>query len=343
MKVALITTTINVPRVLELYRAFADTGSPLPVDTGFFVAADQRTPDAAYDFCKTIGARIISPAEQARWRCSELLQWNNDSRRNIALLEALAWGAEIIVSIDDDMIPVSPDFFHRIRTALLNPFSGLELSSRSWLDTGQLTVPPARARGLPLVKPLSTDVGFVTGARVGAMQGTILGVPDADALVAGSSAPRVAGVHEVLRHGFVVGLDTPTVFNSQITAFRRELAPAFAQFYRWQSRNTDMFAAVLMRRIMRDRGLYTFFGPPMAYHARAWRDPRLDLQAEMFGIWHIAEFDTWLRGLVIPRGDNVVVTARYVYGLAAKELPWWPAELLAVTDAWCDDCEEAMK
>lgn len=346
MKIALITTTINVPRVLELYREIDDKSARylVPVEpTQFFVAGDEKTPAAADRFCRDLGyCTYLSLEAQSKWKLSSLIGFNNDSRRNFALLEALRWGAEIIVSVDDDMIPVDRDFFHLVRTTLLNPFSGLKLSSRSWLDTGQHTVPPARARGLPLTKPLATDVDFVVGVPVGVMQGTILGVPDADALVAGSAAPRVTGVDEVLRAGFVVGLDTPTVFDSQVTAFCRELAPAFAQFYRWQQRNTDIFASVLMRRIMRGRGLYTHFGPPMAYHARAWRHPLSDLKAELFGLERIAEFSAWLEGLVIRGGASVLEATRSIYKQAPLDLPWWPDGLAEVTAAWCDDCEEAM-
>ena len=36
-----------------------------------------------------------------------LTGWNTDRRRNFALLEALKWGADLIVSVDDDMIPMN--------------------------------------------------------------------------------------------------------------------------------------------------------------------------------------------------------------------------------------------
>ena len=47
MKTALITTTINVPRVLELYRK-------LDSEARFFVALDQKTPPEAYEFCNNL-------------------------------------------------------------------------------------------------------------------------------------------------------------------------------------------------------------------------------------------------------------------------------------------------
>lgn len=110
-----------------------------------------------------------------------------------------------------------------------------------------------------------------------------------------SKAPRVLGATDILRNGFVVHPEAFAVFNSQATAFRRELAPAFAQFYNHQGRNTDIFASLLMRRIMREKNFYTYFGPPMAYHARTPRPLFKDLKAEMWGMEHIAEFADYLR------------------------------------------------
>ena len=96
MKTALITTTINVPRVLELYRK-------LDPDVRFFVAGDMKTPhDETTELCDWIGnCDFISQLRQTRknYEHSELIGWNTDSRRNIALLEALKWGADLIVSM----------------------------------------------------------------------------------------------------------------------------------------------------------------------------------------------------------------------------------------------------
>src|SRR5262245_60222898 len=105
MNIALITTTINVPRVLKHYRAIGP-------DVRFFVAGDIKTSQAAYNLCDSIPDCIAGrPTSQDGWACSELIGWNSIQRRNVALLEAVRWGAEIIVSIDDDNIPTKRDYF----------------------------------------------------------------------------------------------------------------------------------------------------------------------------------------------------------------------------------------
>jgi hypothetical protein len=294
MKIALITTTINVPTVLKLYRKLAP-------DVRFFVAGDvlpnSQLHSHIVDLCDELGDCEYYDDSRQRalnYKCSELLGWKNDSRRNIALLEAVKWGAETIISVDDDMIPSSGSVS---RWNLTNwTFSGLQLSeSQHWLDIGWFTQPPAPQRGVPVQGGIpSTASSFVVDAKIGAAQGIILGVPDTDAITAIDHGPFILGATDILRNGFVVHPQAYSVFNSQFTAFQRELAPAFAQFYTHQGRNTDIFASMLMRRVMADRQLYTYFGPPFGFHARKARPLLNDLKAEMYGMEHIADFADYL-------------------------------------------------
>ena len=112
MKTALIFTTINVPTVLNLYRAHDP-------DVRFFVAFDKKTPMEAYEYLYDFpNCEILEQCVDSYWKCSELIGWNTISRRNIALLEALKWGADVVVTIDDDNIPLTSDYFHDFRSAL---------------------------------------------------------------------------------------------------------------------------------------------------------------------------------------------------------------------------------
>ncbi len=298
MKIALITTTINVPHVLELYRK-------LDPDVRFFVALDKKSVDLGDWAGEDEKMRLIPPAAQEQYEHSELIGWNTDSRRNIALLEALKWSAEIIVSIDDDMIPTQSEFVPA--DVFEFGFSGLQLGKPGyWFDAGLFTVPPARQRGLP---PANYDVAwepdFVVDAKIGAWQGIILGVPDTDAVTAIHASPKVLGASDILRNGFVVHPQAYAVFNSQIVCFRRELAPAFAQYYFAQKRNTDIMASMLMRRIMQEHRLYTYFGPPAFFHARTPRPLFNDLRAEMYGLEHIAAYADYLQRAPLPDASVV--------------------------------------
>ena len=332
MRTALITTTVNVPTVLALYRK-------LGPDVRFFVALDKNTPEAAVNFCQydIPNCEVLYIQDQQKWRCSELLAWNNDSRRNIALLEAVRWGADIIVSIDDDMIPVDIDFFERIEMTLSEPFSGLQLGAdRGWFDAGQFTFPAARQRGLPHYE-ISNGYSHAMDVQIGAMQGIILGVPDTDAGTAMRDKPFIKSATDILRNGFVVDPNAKAVFNSQITAFRRELAPCFAQFYKWQSRNTDIFASLVMRRVMRERGLYTYFGPPTGFHNRSERDPRKDLEAEAWGMDNIVAFERCLNETDLHAGDSVAAHTAYLYDAVAGQTGIVSVDMLGAVFAFLDD------
>lgn len=314
MRVALITTTVNVPRVLELYRNIAGFAAECG-RIKFFVAGDKNTPREAYEFVLGLGrcGTVCLPESGYQYKCSELLGWNNDSRRNIALLEAVKWGAEIIVSVDDDMLPLGDDVFKQFECALMRPFSGLELGSPgNWFDAGCYTIPQARQRGLPFGCAIDNSGSFVCDAQVGAMQGIILGTPDTDVVTMLASGPSIVGVTDILRNGFVVDPEAKAVMNSQFTAFRRELAPCFAQFYKWQHRNTDIFASLIMRRVMREMNLYTYYGPPMGFHARTPRDSLKDLKAEMWGLERVERFATYLDRKPLS-GASVMENVRAIY------------------------------
>lgn len=323
MKTAIITTTINVPTVLEIY-AKSDR------DCLIIVAGDKKTPPKAEYFiaekCGPVGRThylSVEIQQDLGYRSSELTGWNTDSRRNIALLEAIRSKAPVIVSIDDDMVGygyVTGDFFLLIDT----PFSGVQMGyPRKWFNACELTIPPSKARGLPIDTGFDAIPSWVCGVDVGAVQGTILGVPDTDAPTAITNTPYIHSATDILKEGIVAHPECFSVFNSQLTGFRAELAPAFAQFYKQQGRNTDIFASVLMRRIMKEKGLYTLYqSSPSGFHARRPRSLFNDLKAEMCGLEHIKKFAEvldatpltgtyivdWCRTLMSAANKNGVLT-----------------------------------
>lgn len=335
MKVALVTTTINIPTVLALYARAA----PAAHEFSMFVAGDKKTPPETQEFCDNLPNCHYVMGDG--YLHSELIGWNTDSRRNIAVLEALRAGAELIVSVDDDMVPLGWGFFDNFIHLFEHSYFGLCAGTPGqWFDHGQFTYSPARARGLPLLPTHNTTFTHVAGAGIGAAQGIILGVPDTDATTAIISKPFTHGTSDILRTGFVVHPHAYSVFNSQLTAFRREFAPAFAQFYNGQGRNTDIYASLIMRRVMRDNGMHVHYGLPMGFHARQARPLINDLKAEMWGVEHVIEFAQWLDGLDLS-GGGVIDSVRLVYWLM-NELPWMPPIVRDAGLAWIKDCESVL-
>ena len=340
MKTALITTTINVPTVLALYRKLGPSGK-------FFVAADHKTPREAYEFCADIpDCEIYSPERQKEcgYECSELLGWSTITRRNIALLEALKWGAELIVTIDDDNIPCgvlkAGAFvgFHDIFEVGKN-WHGLQTNGlRGWFDPGNLLVPQIKHRGYPSSVLSTGSIVPITDARIGVAEGLIIGDADMDAVTRIASHPAAYGVSEVGRAGVVVDpRKTWTVFNTQNTAYLRELAPAMGCFPQL-GRYDDIYASLLTQKIMRTRGLCVHFGQPLVWQERNAHDLLKDLAAEKWGAEHILEFVDYLERTPIQGIHSVTDDCRDLMA----NCPIFSDDLKEVAEAWYNDVERVL-
>lgn len=311
MKTALITTTINVPTVLELYRQHGP-------DVAFFVAGDRKSPhDDIVQMLAKLDGQVFyfQPENQTDWKCSGFIGWNSIQRRNIALLEAVKWGADIIVSIDDDNIPLGryntswDNYFNSFGQVLapslaergdVTAFRGIKVSSPTgWFDVGQLLDPIAPHRGFPIsVDGSKYEVSHVTNGKVGVAAGMCLGDPDISAVTRIASGPVVHRVSELLNAGIVVDPKTWTVFNSQNTAFIRELAPAFFMLP-GVGRYDDIYASLIMQRVMRERNLHVHFGKPFVWQQRNAHNLVKDLAGEIDGMANIEQFARYLDRQVI--------------------------------------------
>lgn len=339
MKTALITTTINIPSVLALYRRFDPSAS-----VRFFVAVDKKTPASAISFCDSLGNCEVT--HYTNYKCDSIIGDNSIQRRNIALLEALKWGADIIVSVDDDNIPIDPNYFVKFESLFTWPRSNLAFgrpmpfdglcahSVNNWFDPGQFLSPPATHRGFPSQIVPETYFESITGAKIGVAAGMVLGDPDTSAVERIARSPRVSGVSEILKAGIVVHPTTHTVFNSQNTAIIRELAPAWAM---WSGvgRYDDIFASLIVQRVMRERNYYVHFGRPFTYQERNKHDLTRDLAGELWGMQKIAHIAAALDETNLPR-VSVAEDTRRLFEAIGHLLPpiTTQAEL-----AFLEDCE----
>lgn len=342
MKIALITTTINIPHVLKLYRACGP-------DVAFFVAGDQKTPhDGVEQLADEVGGyfRYLAPDQQTQWACSDLIGWNTKSRRNIAMLEALKWGADTVVVVDDDNIPMSTDYFDRFEMALGSTFSGPAVGEpASWFDYGQWQFPrdggaPVVQRGFPQ-QILSRDpVNSVVDARVGVAQGVVIGDPDTSAVDRMSRRPVVHQISELLKAGVVVNPTAKTVFNSQNTAVVRELAPCFLLPTHLWDRYDDIFMSLITQRVMREKGFHLHVGPPLVWQARNPHNDLRDLKSEIWGMEHIVEFAKVLDDMDLGQAP-VVNQVRLIFS-RLKNCTWMPPGVSELGLAWCEDVEKVL-
>jgi hypothetical protein len=335
MKCALICTTINVPTVLELYRQHGP-------DVRFFVTGDKKTPQAAYDFCDAIPNCVAGrETSQIGWKCSELIDWNCIQRRNIALLEAIKWGADIIVSVDTDDFPTMPDHFEQIENALAQPFNGLELRANSgWVDPGSLIEPPTSHRGMPV----RLDRFYVHPAinrKVGVVASTVLGSCDLAAIDRLVGTPKRSVASELARSGVIVDPACNwTIFNSEAVAYCRELAPAM-MVLSFVGRFDDLFASLICQRIMKDSGYVTRLGPPAVWHEREDRDILKDLQGEVWGMSHIEGFAAFLEDVAFIADDTIAQRVRGIYKSAERNKVL-PPQTIEAALAFLDDMESIL-
>lgn len=337
MKIALITTTINVPRVLALYRKHGP-------GVEMFVTGDVKTPaDAILKFCLDHGIQYCGGTTHGNYESIELIGPNSIQRRNFALLEALKWGAEIIVSVDDDNIPLDEHYFYDITNRLwdtaIAKFNGLRASSPTgWFDVGSLLIPQASHRGFPHAKIAAPTFDHVVDARCGVVAGTCMGDPDISAATRIVNGPTVHAVSEVLRAGVVVDpKQTTTVFNSQNTAFIRELAPAMFMLP-FVGRFDDIYASLICQRVMREHNYYVHFGKPFCWQQRNQHDLLKDLRGEVDGMSNIVGFAQWLDDLTLG-ADPVLDLVRYIWLEASRGGTCMPAATIKAALAWCDDCQ----
>lgn len=350
MKTALVLTTINVPRVLALYRAYGP-------DVHFFIAGDRKSDDEAItNFLIDIPNHSyygIDLQHSMYPKLSALLGENCIQRRNIATLEAVKWGADVIVMIDDDNIPMSAGYFSTFESCFGQNafkrdwlFAGLKATSPSgWFDVGQLLQPAAEHRGFPYTKRAQPSFEGSTNVKVGVAAGICMGDPDIGAVERIANGPIVHGVSEILRSGVVTDPnETWTVFNSQNTAFIRELAPAMFMLPGC-GRYDDIFASLICQRVMREKGLHVHFGRPFVWQQRNKHDLTKDLVMEIMGMQHIEALAEHLNsdilgGVLTQRGTSFD-RARTIFALLRNHKTI-PASAVEAALVWCGEIEKVL-
>jgi len=159
MKVAIITTTIYVPKALQKYAANAKQFGHS--DVLFVVTADKKTPKGmqiwlygmvtiseTQTFCEELQiqsgytVKYLSVDEQLEYlqgypELGQHLPWNCIQRRNISLLYAYQQNADVIITIDDDnfIIDGGTSDFIGSHLRIAKPFDLAELSTNTnWFN-----------------------------------------------------------------------------------------------------------------------------------------------------------------------------------------------------------------
>lgn len=247
--ISVVITSINSPT--KAVRKFSSL-----VDVKTIVVGDRKSP-ASYTL-NEVDFLGIDDERNSQFLCSRSLPENHYCRKMLGYLVAVQNGSDVIIDTDDDNVPKS-DF-------AIERFDGdYEVTKR---DAGFINVyehftdSPIWPRGLPLDQILSSrgDKSFVTSKRrniqVGVFQGLADGEPDVDAIY------RLTDNRQVNfedKQPIVLDGGTWSPFNSQNTAFRKEL---FQLLYLPTSvtfRFTDILRSFVAQPIMWNNGFHLGF------------------------------------------------------------------------------------
>lgn len=345
-RVALITTTINVPRVLTQWASRGMTKDDIII-----IAGDQKSPHAEIEAVLSdiwrdfyVNGMYIHPiAQETRWGAlSNAIGWNCIQRRNIALLEAMKFQPEYILTIDDDNFPTSSWQVEQLieRMNGTDDMSKVLSTNTGWYNPGRQCLTDDMRnvihRGFPLSrwheKPFYTYDMKRPPVGVAAMLWT--GDPDIDAVTRIASRPNVMRVTEDV----IVRPGTWGPFNTQATMIRGDLAPAMFMFPH-VGRYDDIWASYVYRKVADKRGYGAFYGRPAVHQDRNEHDLVRDLEQEIFGMRYNERVIEIIKSIELTKDESVIGDVLDIF--AALSLGnFLPAKTVHAMDCWIADVEK---
>lgn len=357
MKIAVISTTINDGRG---YLRWAEALTYADDEVKIFVALDEKVHHEIYSVPREamnvwgVDLNLLEPEDQDMWSCSAPIGWRSIQRRNVALLEALAWGADRVITVDDDNVPVEPSTYLETLNQAYTPGRSVLLDSASgWWNPGQMVSPQVHHRGYPLPerhlelehRREAPSLLFPKDPPiVGVVAGLWLGDPDIDATERISKLPLVhftgykpnSGGSPYTQVSLAPGTWSP--FNTQSTAFSAEVAPLM-QVLSGVGRYDDIWMSYVARRIMDSLGLVVSYGQPLVRQERNEHDLTVDVEKEMYGYRKTPALIEALLEINLTETTPVGMLRELYFGLEAYDdlLPRWTQ---LVNRAWLADLEK---
>jgi hypothetical protein len=324
---ALVTTTIYVPRSLQAYLDNAAEHGHR--DLMVVIAGDKKTPPETRAFCETLSAssgvpvHFLDVSDQDAYleKTPELkahLPWYSVQRRNVAVLWAYEHGADQIITMDDDNLIHEGDYFGH------HGVVGTEVEVEAFSSqTGFLNVCdqlteksgwPFYHRGFPFSERWK-DEAVTTSMRKGicvANAGFWLDAPDIDAVTRMTLPIEVTGYKRDTNFALAPGTWSP--FNSQNSAFHRRAVPAyFLSPVTW--RYNDIWSGYLVVRIAEHFDEIVQFGHPLVVQERHPHDLWVDLERERVGQQVNEHFLAWLRNTPLSGSSWAECTAELMAGV----------------------------
>jgi hypothetical protein len=339
-KVALVTTTIHVPRCLENYLANAVKHGRIE-QVSVVVIGDRKTPGETGDYLRDLGENYPAPITYLdvaaqdkllrRWPALDLtLRYNCIQRRNVGYLQAALDGADIIVAVDDDNFVTDEDYIGAHLAVGREQHVPVVRHISGWWNVCQrLTCDPPRRfyhRGYPKSHQNWKSGGYEIErqlVRPIVNAGLWLKNPDVDATTNIEEPVNVVAMEPIAGSrtcGLARGTWCP--FNSQNTAFGIKTLPAmylvvmhdFFRGYRI-GRLDDIWMSYFLRAIADQLGDAVLYGPPMVVQDRNPHNFTRDLAEELGGYLLTEKIVGYLRAFRTGAKDYLAGYLDLIYHL----------------------------
>jgi hypothetical protein len=301
-KRALITTGTDVPRHLRAWRTVGLDEKDLIIIVGEDDSPHAEINALADELAHPGGVptKYLAPADQTGWQISEDLPKRPITvRLNVAILEALKWGAQTITIVGEHVYPMTLDFFDRTGGVLRGAAPHWLVSSGDgWWNPGSLLDPPVTLRGFPASRrhathELKRELELEQTLRPAVLVHQMLGEPDVDAMERIVSKPEPRRYRSDTNVLLASGTWCPFTFEGAVT-FTREVAPLL---FVWPhvGRLGDVWASLLAQRAMEDLGRHVVFGMPLVRRDSNDVNPQEDLMEELVGLRYTDGVEETLR------------------------------------------------
>jgi hypothetical protein len=306
-KIALVTTTISIPKLLVEYASNFENFKWKNVF--FVVAGDLKTPFEIIEFCENLQEKFgyevnyldIKTQEKLFPKLASYIPYNSLTRRNFGMLFAYQNHAEIIITIDDDNFVGNGDYlkFHSIvgDKKRLKCIS----SNTGWYNVCEVLKEEKNRyffhRGFPLDQRKTIEVKVSENdSKIIANEGLWIESPDVDvvALLNFGELKVIEFDSSLFGNNFILEKGTWCPINTQNTAIASEALPSFF-LNPPQLRYDDIWAGFILRKVADCIGDSVSYGQPIAIHRRNVHNYLKDLEKEVDGMKRTPELIKELR------------------------------------------------
>ncbi len=339
-RVALVTTTIYVPKCLTAYLENTEKYG-YGDRVALVVVGDRKTPAETADYLQGLGRRFKTkvtyldvPAQEKllrRWPALDItLRYNCIQRRNAGYLQAAIDGAEVIIAVDDDNFVTAEDYIGaHVQVGRPVEVPVVRHASGWWNICQRLVSDPPRQfyhRGYPKSRQdWSRNGQEIIKATVRPMvnAGLWLKNPDVDATTNIEEPINVVGMDPIAGDRVcALAPGTWCPFNSQNTAFDIATLPAMylvvmldmVRGYKI-GRLDDIWMSYFVRAIADQLGDAVLYGPPLVVQDRNPHNFVRDLSEELSGYILTEKLVEYLRAFKTGARDYLGAYLDLIYHL----------------------------